>query len=494
MAVMDRLKAARKAGCPLVLITTPDQPAMIEGLRRGWNGNPPAIVGYDAAAGLQGLNPEGEAAIADVENPADLAIVGALRAGLGLPERSILILSNTHRIINDNTDAIQGVQNLREPFKGSERTLIMLAAVPTLPPELASDFLTIDDPLPAGDEIETILSEQVEAAGQAFTVEAPDQETIAKARGALLGLPRFPCEQSIALCLRQHNRIDPEDLYERKRAAIRQVKGLKPERGGVTFADIGGNRQIIKYATAWMQGYLPPWLIVIIEELEKSIAGYGKESTGTTDDAVGVLLTSMEDEGWSGIMEVGQPGAGKSLFGKALASTFGVQALTLDVGDTRGGILGQSEQYIRTVVKTLSALGANRVLFLASCNKLDAVPAALRRRFRGGIWYFDLPDEDEKRAIWPIQLKAYGLPLEAPRPDDTGWTGAEIRNCCELARQFGTSPAACAEYISPVSVSDPESVLRLQQAAHNRWLSTAYPGRYRLPAGPSASKTRTYQE
>jgi hypothetical protein len=44
-----------------------------------------------------------------------------------------------------------------------------------------------------------------------------------------------------------------------------------------------------------------------------------------------------------------------------------------------------------------------------------------------------LPGRDQKDAIWGIYTRHYGLDAKQARPDNSNWTGAEIKSCCRLA-------------------------------------------------------------
>ena len=43
----------------------------------------------------------------------------------------------------------------------------------------------------------------------------------------------------------------------------------------------------------------------------------------------------------------------------------------------------------------------------------------------------DLPSPDERKAIWDIYLTKWNL--SGDLPDDDGWTGAEVKECCRKA-------------------------------------------------------------
>lgn len=495
--MMDRLKAARKAGVPLVLITTPDMPATLETIRLGWNGKAPPLLRWDCATGLQGMNADGNA-VAVAVSGGEPSETYSLPSALGLlqqaPERTLTILSMSDRLLNGNDQAIQAVINLRDPFASTLRTLVLLAKVPDLPPELASDVLTLHEPRPTREEIAALVTEQVNAAAQAFTVAKPGEEELRQATIALIGLPEFPCIQAVALSLREHGRIVPADLTERKRDIIRQTRGLTMNKPDLTLDCLGGLRQIKQFAADLNRGEDRPDCYVIVEELEKAVGSATTESSGTVQDQILTLLTRMEDNDWDGVIAVGPAGSGKSQFAKSIGPTYGAPVFTLDLGGSKSKYVGESEANIRGCLDAIYAVGGRRVFFIASCNTLVSVPAPLRRRFTSGVYFFDLPTDEEKAAIWPIQLARYGLALDAPRPDDIGWTGAEIRNCCRKARSFGRTPAEVACYIAPVAQTDPEGIARLRAAAAGKWLSASEPGFYRLAAAPVAQGPRRFEE
>src|SRR5206468_10768761 len=102
-------------------------------------------------------------------------------------------------------------------------------------------------------------------------------------------------------------------------------------------------------------------------------------------------------------------------------------------------------------------LAGEEALWVATCNRFEAIPTELRRRFTYGVWFADLPSREERAAIWQVHLQANGFPVKAAAID-WEWTGAEIRNCCDLARRLGISPSEAAAYVVPVSQSDPEGI------------------------------------
>ena len=157
----------------------------------------------------------------------------------------------------------------------------------------------------------------------------------------------------------------------------------------------------------------------------------------------------------------------------------------------KGSLVGESEQMIRNALKSMRGMGGERVLIVATCNKLAVLPPELRRRFRLGLWFFDLPDASEKASIWSVQRAAFSLD-DSTLPEDTGWSGANIRDCCELAYSLDCSLSEAAVYVVPAAVQDAEGLERLRSLASGRFLSASKPGtyHYQLPKAIAGSGSR----
>lgn len=57
-----------------------------------------------------------------------------------------------------------------------------------------------------------------------------------------------------------------------------------------------------------------------------------------------------------GLLAAGVPGSGKSLIAKSIASVLSVPCISLDIGKVFGGLVGQSEGQMRSVLKTVEAM------------------------------------------------------------------------------------------------------------------------------------------
>lgn len=512
------IRAARMISTPLVAIETADQWATLTSLAAALQEvkpgrTKPPMVCWDCARAFLPMNkPEGAAAIAAMNGDAEpipgqvpgLNLVEALNMAGQLPDDALLFVMNAHLFWSE-PGIVQGVMNLRELFIQNGRTLVMLCPMARLPLELQQDVLVINEPLPTEERIAAIVNDEVERAREIYKdLVVPDDETKRHAVEALAGLSEFPVSQTVAMSLAGSRCLDLDAMWARKRGFVEQTPGLKFDAGAETFADLGGLFEAKEHATRTFQGNQPPRAVLRIDEIEKAIAGASgpfADSSGTSQDALNVILRTMEDEGWVGMIEVGPPGSGKSAFSKTMGRTFGVPSLEMDLGAMKGSFVGQSEQNIRSAMRVIRAIAGADCYVVATCNRLDSIPSELRRRFTDSIWFFDLPTEDERFPIWTVNLMRFGLQGEdvaALVKLSAGWTGAEIRNACRSAYRTRRTVEEAALRIVPVSRADPDGIEKLRKLAAGRFLSATHPGTYTHPndeaTPPGAAAKRRFME
>src|SRR5213596_1956358 len=287
---------------------------------------------------------------------------------------------------------------------------------------------------------------------------------------ALIGLAAFPAEQVLAMSLSK-NGLDLDRLWERKCQAVEHTPGLAIWRGGETFDQIGGCDNIKRFLTAVLHGREAPRVIVFIDEIEKAFAGTGTDLSGVKTEMTGTILTYMQDREADGCVFIGPPGGAKSATAKATGGTAGIPTIAFDLAAMESSLVGASTERLRTALKIIDAVSQGRMLFIATCNSIASLPPELRRRFTLGTFFFDLPTAEERETIWRIYLNKYGVSGELP--DDDGWTGAEIKECCRKAYRLRMSLVEAVRYIVPVSRSAGEQIKALRQMASGKFLSAS---------------------
>ncbi len=209
--IVEQVKRARAVGAPLIAISTADQPATVQTLRAGLNGKAP-LLQWDNVRGFAPLNDLGAQVAAGIPQAMKVEpitdFVEALIQAAGFPgERptteeqpaaggAILIVCEAHRLL-DRVDSCQAVLNLRDAYKASGRSLILLGPGFQFPSEIAQDILLIEEQLPTPEQIGDILR-TLWTQGEVDH----DDDTISRATDALRGLANFPIEQAGAMAIR----------------------------------------------------------------------------------------------------------------------------------------------------------------------------------------------------------------------------------------------------------------------------------------------------
>ena len=479
----DLFRASRRAGVPLLAVETPDPAAAVAELVKALNGKREelAVIQWDIIRGPQGITEPGKDWIANAAGAADpRAVFGnpvEFLAALGngtLPESALVFMLGANRIFGE-LPPVQAVWNLRDTLKPTGAQVCLVGPLGwKLPAELAGDVLTITHALPTEQELAGALEALIDDAQLAAKV---DKDTRARAVESLAGLSTFTAEQTAALSLSKTG-LDLPGLWERKCRTIEQTPGLSVWRGGETFAEIGGCQNVKSFLARIIAGARRPRVILFLDEIEKALGGSTGDSSGVSQGFLGTFLSWTQDHGATGMIFLGPAGSGKSAIAKATGAEAGIPTISFDLSGMKASLVGESEARLRAALATVDAVGQGSCLVVATCNSIGVLPPELRRRFALGTFFFDLPTADERAKIWEIFRAKYGR-TDAP-PQDDGWTGAEIRQCCDVADRTGLSLQEAAAYVIPISRSAGDMVDELRRQASGRFLSASVPGTYRF--------------
>ena len=405
-----------------------------------------------------------------------LAVLRALPALADDKGTSLLILHNFHKFLN-NPEVVQTVFTQLIAGKQQRTFLIVLAPVVQIPIELEKLFVVIDHALPDRDQLEKIARELTSDHPE----DLPQGEDLQRVLDAAVGLTRYEAEASFALSLSRHNALRPDAIWELKSAALKKSNLLTLHRGEERFANLGGLANLKDFCRR--------------------------------------VLTPGKSVKPRGILLLGVAGSGKSMFAKALGNEMGRPTLLLDMGALMGSLVGQSEANLRhalriadamapavafvdEIEKSLSGVGSqgdsgvstrmfgtlltwlsdhtSDVFFIGTSNDISKLPPEFARAERfDGVFFLDLPSAHEKDLIWRMYRQHFGIPENQSKPEDTSWTGAEIRSCCRLAALLDVTLAQAAQQVVPVAVTAAEQVEKLRTWASGRCLSASVPGIYR---------------
>lgn len=490
--IIDQFIAAERANVPLVAINTPDPASTIAVIKKVYSGARP-MVQWDIINGIVALNSAATDYVNTINRLPDGSTNPAIATGNPvealmkmprLPQSCIIFFHNAHMYVdkvmpgNMAPPVIQAIWNLRDFFKKVKTQLVMLAPNFTIPDELQHDVLLMDEPLPSDTELQGLITKAFVSNG----LKAPRKNTMPAFVDATSGLAPFAIDQVIKMSVQKTRsgkpKIDMESLWQKKIMKIENTVGLKIHRTGPRFHDIGGNDNIKDLLLKIAKSETCPRLVVFIDEIEKAMQAAGTDTSGVTTDQLKVLLTEMQNNEWTGLICYGFPGTGKSELSKAFGRECGALTVEADLGAMKHIWVGSSEARMRNFVKIIKAMGGSRVFFMATCNHIAILRPELKRRFKKGIFFSDLPDDKEREVIWNLYLKKFNL-MGQVRPMDRGWTGAEIRVCCETANELKISLVEACRFMTIVShAMGSEGVTKMRQEASGKYISTQHPGVY----------------
>jgi hypothetical protein len=356
--------------------------------------------------------------------PGTVDPTAALDAAVAIREPCVVIFRDLHPAHGglDRPGSAAVVRRLRElaaAYKSGPvpRTLVLVSPVLALPVELAKDVTVVEFALPSEQEIIALLDGMIatNAANGRLRVDLSERtrERLAK---AALGLTLNEAENAFARAMVNDGVLDERDVavvYEEKRQAVRRSGILDFVEADVNLPDVGGLENLKR----WLAKRDGSWL--------GEAAAYGLPAPR------GVLIT-------------GVPGCGKSLTAKAVASSWALPLLRLDIGKVFSGLVGSSEQNMRAAIRTAEAAApcvlwvdeiekgfAGRqqsdsgtssrvfgsfltwmqektaaVFTIATSNDIDLLPPELLRKGRfDEVFFVDLPTFTERLSIWELHLR-----------------------------------------------------------------------------------------
>ena len=487
---IDTLARCRSRGVPLVCVTTIDDHATADAIAASI-GNEPSDDGaaslvWSAASGWQARNDSAAPALArmsDGADPYDPPHVACLRAASKAPAGACLVVIGGHHF-QGKADAEAWIKAIRDPFESSSRTLVLLGpSFGSWGADVSPHVETIDDPPPDDGARETTIRSICHDAGSPEL----DPETLRLAVAGTRGLPIYGVKQACALAIDDSRKLDLSTLRNRWRKQINSTPGLAVDDTVRRLDDLGGLALIKAFSARLAGSKNPIGAIVLLDEGGKMLAGGGGaggggDTSGVSQAIEAALLTEMQDSKADGMIAFGVPGAGKSASAQALAAALAVPIIRLDLGKTKGSLVGETERNINRCLSTIRALVGTRAFWVMTCNELVTIKAEVQARFRSGIWFYDTPNVEERASIVAIYAKRHGLSTDpAIWPDLEGWVGREIETCAERAADWNITPREAAAWIVPVSQSSAERIAAMRKDAAGRYLSASYPGAYRGP-------------
>ena len=269
----------------------------------------------------------------DVKDP-----MKALDHVLRAEGRGLFVLRDFHPFLKEPA-VVRRLRDAATELRKTKKSLVVLSPVTKIPPELEKSVAAVVDwDLPTRAEIE-------EAARKILPNLPPETQQLVESdpmfmervvEGAL-GLTLVEAENVFSKSAVRTKTFDLETILEEKKQIIRKSGLLEYYEHREEFSDVGG------------MDILKDWLVKRRNAFSSRARDFGLPLP-------------------KGILLIGVPGTGKSLTAKAVGALWQMPLLRLDVGKIFGGLVGSSEENIRTVIKTAEAI-APAVLWIDELEK-----------------------------------------------------------------------------------------------------------------------------
>jgi hypothetical protein len=398
----------------------------------------------------------------------------------------VFLLLDFHPFINDPKN-VRLIKEIALNTENYQQILIFLSIKFDLPAELTTYAAHFELELPTREIIEKIIQSQlknwsIQNNGRAANINDDD---IHKMSRVLCGLSTTEVKRVVKQTLRENDGKDQvSGIGKLKYEAIKQNSVLAYECDTSKLSQIGGFNNL----KTWLQ--------------KRQAIFLGDKKIPGLDVPKGILLLGVQ-------------GGGKSLAAKAVAGTWGIPLLRLDLGALFDKYIGETERktrdslkmaermapcvlWIDEIEKGISSGGENdgglsqRVLgtlltwmaerkepvfVVATANNIHNLPPELMRKGRfDEVFFVDLPDETMRKEIFAIHLQKRGFDLNVFNLDELsdvseGFAGAEIEQAIVsgLYSMAGGSGNLTNEMlISELKVTRPLSVLMAEQISDLR--------------------------
>ena len=309
---------------------------------------------------------------------------------------------------------VRRIKDILRIAKTNGHALILIGCRLKLPPELDHEITHVDFSLPSPTQLGQVLNGIMQSANIAEITDDAKEAALQSA----LGLTTTEAENAFALSVVETNGIDHKIIAREKAHTLKRNGLIEVVEATTSLDDIGG------------LGLLKEWLLRRGGAFSASAKDYGLPAP-------------------KGLLIVGIPGTGKSLTAKATAGAFGLPLLRLDMGCVFGGVVGQSEANLRSVIQTAEAIAPcvlwideiekgfsgskssgstdggtssrvfgsflswmqekiKPVFVVATANDVSKLPPEFLRKGRfDELFFVDLPDLAERTQIWDIVIKRH---------------------------------------------------------------------------------------
>ncbi len=463
--VLERLKILIDSSTPIIVMETAEEMRAVQLVREASSPLNLAVFEWSIASGLVrcGSEPAGI--------PHEAKFPGAARAALHQPDETtanaiynsrepaqalgtlesisveaVFILKDFHRHMDDPI-VVRRLRDVGQKFSTNRKTVVITAPALTVPPELTGLVEFVELPLPDKARLRQILDEVWSRVGSSRTLRKTiDPAGVDAVVSNLRGLTEEEADRAISQALVTRYGLVPEtvtDVLNAKKDLLQHSGMLEFVDASETLGGVGG----LENLKAWLAQRRGSW--------EDSARQFGLEP------ARGVIILGVQ-------------GCGKSLCARAVAGEWKLPLVKFDTAAIYDKFIGETEKRIQKVFRVAEGLApcvlwidelekvfagsgpdsasvdagvSSRILasFLswmqdrkapvfvaATCNNVNVLPPELIRKGRfDELFFVDLPNRDERKQIFAIQLNkrkrnAADFDLDGVAAAARGFSGAEI--------------------------------------------------------------------
>ncbi|MBS2020837.1 MAG: AAA family ATPase [Deltaproteobacteria bacterium] len=343
--------------------------------------------------------------------------IEALQSIAKLRDPALVVLKDFHPFLNDPS-VTRALRELAQDLKSTYTTVLLVSPVLNIPVELEKEVSVLEIPLPSYRELYQLLREIVAVLrqGQRAVVDL-NREHAEQLIRAAQGLTLSEAENAFAKAVANDGRLDAGDIklvLEEKRQVIKKSGLLEYFAADDDLKSVGGLDN------------LKSWLSL-------------------RQDAFGEPARKFGIPAPKGLLMLGVQGCGKSLTAKAIASTWALPLVRLDMGRIFSGLVGSSEENLRKAIRVVESVSpavlwvdeiekglaggaglsndsgvtqrvfgalltwlqekSSPVFVVATANRIELMPPELLRKGRfDEIFFIDLPASKEREDIFRIHL------------------------------------------------------------------------------------------
>ncbi len=356
-------------------------------------------------------------------------------------EPAIFVFKDLHPF-KDSAAVTRWLRDAIASFQGTQKAIILMSPVQQIPIELEKEVVVLDFALPSLAALDRVLTQQLDIARQ-NRLSNEGREKLLKAS---LGLTKDEAEKVYRKAYVKRGKITEAEVdivLSEKKQLIRRNGILEFIEEDETIDSVGGLEE------------LKGWLVQRSNAFSERARAYGLPQP-------------------KGMLILGVPGCGKSLIAKTTSRLWGLPLLRLDMGRVYdGSMVGRSEANLRSALKTAESISpailfideldkafagtagsgdsdggtssrifgsfltwmqekTSPIFVMATANRVEKLPGEFLRKGRfDEIFFVDLPDHNEREAVFRIHLSKRNRDIErfdlsrlAKVAD--GFSGAEI--------------------------------------------------------------------